>query len=212
MTLGNYSTKYGSSTNDALVGSNGQVVLGLAGNDQLTASGDPLTFIPILAGGLGDDTYIVPLGTFAAIIENGGSSADTVRLGFSATSSQAIIFTTDNRHLSIVDSSSRTGVTILDWKNAANRIESFVFTDQTVSYDFIANGLTTFPGYRGNFVVNQDPSSNGYLDPSTGLTPSSFNSFISDVSALALSSTTPTGLTLSEFKQNPSLYMNAIRD
>lgn len=62
MTLGNFSIKYGTSGNDTLSGSSLQTIFGLAGNDRLTAGGTAVSGASVLAGGLGDDTYVIPTG------------------------------------------------------------------------------------------------------------------------------------------------------
>ena len=85
MTLGNIAIKYGTANNDTITGSNLQAVLGLAGDDRLTA-GSTTNF---LAGGLGNDTYIVRVGEGATILESGGN--DTVIFPFSIASSTGFI-------------------------------------------------------------------------------------------------------------------------
>jgi hypothetical protein len=119
MTLGNYSTKYGTANNDTITGNIRQVLLGIAGNDRLTAGGSPNgSAVGVLAGGLGDDTYTIPTGQGAVILESGGN--DTVVFPFSGISSTQVVGTIDNRHLFIGDTASLTFATIIDWQNPAN--------------------------------------------------------------------------------------------
>jgi Ca2+-binding RTX toxin-like protein len=105
MTLGNISTRYGTANNDTITGGNLQAVLGLAGDDRLTA-GSSNGIPSVLAGGLGDDTYIIPTGQSATVLESGGT--DTVVFPFSGYSSTQFIATVDNRHLIVGDSATNT--------------------------------------------------------------------------------------------------------
>ena len=192
MTLGNFSTKYGTASNDTITGGDLQVVFGLAGDDILTAGVNASGGHSILAGGLGDDTYNIPVGKSAIILESGGT--DTVVLPFSGYISSAYVETVDNRHLVIGDFATNSGVVILDWQKPANRVEKFKFTDVAVTYDQLVSQYTSYPSYNGNFAIqNTNPYSAhaGYLDPATGLTPTTFNSFIDDISALAVGLTPP---------------------
>jgi Ca2+-binding RTX toxin-like protein len=76
MTMRNFSIKSGITGNDTLSGSSLQVILGLAGNDRLTAGGTATSGASVLAGGLGDDTYVIPTGQGAMILESGGTNTD----------------------------------------------------------------------------------------------------------------------------------------
>ncbi|NUN64583.1 hypothetical protein HCU40_07420 [Pseudanabaena biceps] len=192
MTIGNYKIVTLTNSSETFTGSEGQIILGLSGNDQLTASSlGGIVGPTVLAGGLGADTYIAPSGTSSIIIENGGTIGDVLRFGFSflksgQTASQVTFAQLDNRHLYIFDPDTRTSVVIIDWKVTQNRVNTFSFIDQDVSFDFISKNLTAFPNYRGNFAIQQtNPNVFSYLSPSTGLTPTSFNSAIADISQLA---------------------------
>ena len=219
MTLGNFSIKSGTTGNDTLSSSSLQVVLGLAGNDRLTASspivsaaGSPIVIDwSVLAGGLGDDTYVIPAGQGAVIAESGGS--DTVIFPFSATSSTAYFYTVDNRHLVIGDSATNSFFAIVDWQNPANRIEKFVDSaGVTTTYDQFVSSSVSSPYYKVNLPLQQtDPNVFGYLRPSTGLTPTNFNSFLTDINALAVGNPI-TIAPLADFKKEPAKYMESIRD
>jgi hypothetical protein len=212
MTLGNISTKYGTNGDDSLTGGASQAVLGLSGNDRLTAAGGNLAdAISILAGGVGDDTYVIPAGNLAMILESGGT--DTVIFPFSGSSPTGVIYTIDNRHLLIGDTDTNSFGIIIDWKNPANRVDKIVdSTGFTVTYEQVANEYTSSPLYQGNINLQQTtPGVLGYLNPGTGLTPTTFNSLLNNISALAVGnnvSTTP----VAEFKTNPAKYMGSIRD
>ena len=211
MTLGNYSIKYGSASNDTITGSNLQIVLGLAGDDRLTA-GTPNNNngAVLLAGGLGNDTYVVRGGESAGILESGGT--DTVILPFAVSSSSGIVGTLDNRHLFIGDRATNTSILIFDWQNPANRVENFQFADGSVTYEQIVSQYTSAPGYVGNSAIQQtNPNVDGYLYPATGLTPATFNSFLNDISPLAIG-TPLTAVPLADFKKDAANYMGSIRD
>ena len=209
MTLGNFSIKYGTANNDTITGSNLQVVLGLAGDDRLTA-GSSNGNASVLAGGLGNDTYVVRTGEAAVILESGGT--DTVIFPFSIVVSSGVVATFDNRHLAIGDRITNTSVTILDWQNPANRVEKFEFVDGTVTYEQVVSQYTSSLSYRGNAALQQtDSNADGYLAPTTGLTPTTFNSFINDIAALAIGKPL-TATPLTDFKQDPAKYMGSIRD
>ncbi|WP_373541344.1 hypothetical protein [Chamaesiphon sp.] len=206
MTLGNIAIRYGTANNDTITGSNLQAVLGLSGNDRLTA-GSTTNF---LAGGFGDDTYVVRVGEGATIFESGG--VDTVIFPFSTTSNTGFIFTLDNRHLGIGDRATKTGALIIDWKNPANRVEKFEFVDGTATYEQVVSQYTSSLSYIGNIAIQQtNPNADGYLFPATGLTPTTFNSFLDDISALAVG-TPLTTVSLADFKKDPGKYMGSIRD
>lgn len=187
MATGNYSITPLDSANNVFTGSGSQVVLGFAGQDTLTSGATSNGLDAVLAGGLGNDTYVAVRGTASVILENGGSSFDVLDIRFNRLGSGVATITVDNRHLVIADFNSGTTIGIFDWKSPANRMESYFFDDGAVSYDFFANNL---PSFRGNFAVQQTmPAGFGYLNPSTGLTLSTFNSFINDVSILAATPT-----------------------
>lgn len=203
MTLGNFSTKYGTTNNDTITSSAFQVVLGLTGDDLLTAGSTATNSESVLAGGLGDDTYIIPAGKGALILESGGT--DTVVFPFSGSPSTAFINTIDNRHLILGDTATNSVALIVDWQNPANRLEKFVGSDGfTVTYDQIASELTSSPAYQGNITIDS-------IDPKTGLTPATFNSFLNDISALAVG-IPPATTSLANLKKDPAKYMKSIRD
>ena len=211
MTLGNFSIKSGTTGNDTLSGSSLQVILGLAGNDRLTAGGTAVTGASVLAGGLGDDTYVIPAGQGAIILESGGS--DSVIFPFSGASSTGYLYTIDNRHFVIGDTATNSFAVIIDWQKPANRIEKIVdSTGFSVTYEQVVNEYTSSPLYKGNFALQQT-NQNGYayLSPNTGLTSTNLSSFISDITALAIG-TPLTTVPLTDLKKDTPKYMAAIRD
>jgi hypothetical protein len=211
MALGNFSVKYGSTGNDTLTGSSLQAILGLEGNDRLTAGGTVVSGPSVLAGGLGDDTYVIPTGQGAIILDSGGT--DSVIFPFSGASPTGYLYTIDNRHLVIGDIATNSFAAIIDWRNSANRIDKIVDnTGLTVTYDQVANEYTLSPLYRGNFSLQQNNSNDfAYFTPNTGLNSTTLNSFITDISALAIGGSIPVA-PLVEFKKDPAKYMGAIRD
>jgi hypothetical protein len=206
MALGNFTIKLGTSGDNSITASPLQVVLGLAGNDRLTAGGSSVGITSILAGGKGNDTYVVPLGQGAIILDSEGGD-DSVLLPFSRQSLTAFAYTIDNRHLVLGDSANGSFATILDWRTPANKIEKFTdSTGFTLSYDQIVSQY--LPVSRGNFSLQQtDGNLFAYISPSTGLKLSDVNGFISDVAALEKGNAT-----LDEVKADPTKAMVAIRD
>jgi hypothetical protein len=211
MTLGNFSIKSGTTGNDTLSGNPLQAVLGLAGNDRLTAGGTVVSGASVLAGGLGDDTYVIPAGQGALILESGGT--DSVTFPFSGTSSTGFLYTIDNRHLVIGDTATNSFAVIVDWQNSANRIENIVdSTGASITYEQVVSGYASSPFYKGNFALQQT-NQNGYayFSPSTGLTSANLNSFLTNISALAVGKPI-TIAPLADFKKEPAQYMESIRD
>jgi hypothetical protein len=206
MGLGNFSIRLGTSGNNSITANPLQVVLGLAGNDQLTAGGSSIGISSVLAGGKGNDNYVVPLGQGSIILDSEGGN-DSVLLPFSRLSPTAVAYTIDNRHLVLGDSANGSFATILDWRNPANRIENFTdSTGVTLSYDQIVSQY--LPLSRGNFSLQQtNPNLFAYIGPATGLALSDVNGFISDVAALASVSSS-----LDDVKTDPAKGMVEIRD
>jgi hypothetical protein len=201
--IGSFKTQFGTNRNDSITSQAGNnITFGFAGNDTLTASSNTLN---ALAGGVGDDTYIIQSGKSAAILDSGGN--DTVRLPFGSSTSSVILYTADNRHLVAEDIATGSAITIVDWKDSSRKIENFVFSDGvTLSYDSLVSTYTSFSGYKGNFSV-QSSNPNGFAYIDSGLNTSNVNSFINSVFNLGA------GLaSLSEVRQDPSLYMGAIKD
>jgi hypothetical protein len=211
MTLGNFSIKSGTNGNDTLSGSSLQAILGLAGNDRLTAGGTAISGASVLAGGLGDDTYVIPTGQGAIILESGGT--DSVTFPFSTTSSTGYLYTIDNRHLVIGDTTTNSFAVIIDWQNSANRIEKIVdSTGANITYEQVVSVYASSPLYKGNFALQQtNQNAYAYLSPSTGLTATNLNSFLTNVNALAIGKPI-TIAPLADFKKEPAKYMESIRD
>jgi hypothetical protein len=212
MTLGNFSIKSGSTGNDTLSGSSLQVVLGLVGNDRLTADVSPISSsTSLLAGGLGDDTYVIPTGKGATILDSGGT--DSVVFPFVSSSTTIYFYTTDNQTLVIGDTATNSLAAIVNWQNSANRIEKFIGSDGNVTtYDQLVSGYTASPYYGLNIPLQQtNINANGYLSPTTGLTPTTSTSFLTNIGALAVGKPI-TIAPLADFKKEPAKYMESIRD
>jgi hypothetical protein len=212
MALGNFSIKNGTAGNDNLTGNSLQATLGLEGNDRLTAGGDVVSGAGILAGGLGDDTYVIPTGQGAIILESGGSN-DTIIFPFPGSTTTGYLYTVDNRHLVFGDTATNSSAAIIDWRNPANRIEKIVDSlGFTVTYEQIVSDYASSSLYQGNFALQQtNPNVAPYLSPSTGLTPSTYSSFLNDISALSIGIPLTT-TSLADLKKDPGKYMGSIRD
>jgi hypothetical protein len=211
MALGNFSIKNGTSGNDNLSASALQVILGLAGNDRLTAGGTVTSGPSVLAGGIGDDTYVIPSGQGAIILESGGN--DSVTFPFSGAASTGYLYTIDNRHFVIGDTATNSFAVIADWRNSANRIEKIIdSTGSSVTYDQVVSDYASSPFYKGNFSLQQiNQNSYAYLSPNTGLNSTTLNSFITDITGLAVGTPVSTA-PLTDFKKDAAKYMGAIRD
>jgi hypothetical protein len=208
MALGNFSIQNGTSGNDNLSANSLQAVLGLAGNDRLTAGGTITGGPGVLAGGLGDDTYVIPTGKGAIILESGGN--DTVTFPFSGTSANSYYYTVDNRYLVLGDSSTSTFGVIADWRNPANRVEKIL---DGAGVDFASNFEALYNSSSIPDIPLQQTNSNGlgYLAPSTGLNANNLSSFVADIAALAVGKPVTTA-SLTDFKKDAPKYMGAIRD
>ncbi|MEM8624425.1 MAG: DUF4214 domain-containing protein [Pseudomonadota bacterium] len=137
----------GNSGDDTLSAAFFQIAFGLQGNDTLTSG--TVDGFSVLAGGTGDDFYRVRFGENAALYDTAGN--DAVRLeGIAFSSDDAYVAQIQGRHLAVVDFSTGTTAYWLDFRNST--INNIILDDVTLSKDFIAQSVTSLPGYLGNFA------------------------------------------------------------
>ncbi|MDJ0531809.1 MAG: peptidylprolyl isomerase [Xenococcaceae cyanobacterium MO_207.B15] len=184
--IGNFTQVIGDSDNNTLNGLDLQIVFGLAGDDSLSSSvgslpgGEETT---ILVGGSGDDEYQIAGNSTAIIFENGNSSQDVAIATGLTISSNAVIAEIDNRHLYVGNPESDQYAILVDWQEPENRIESFVLSDFTFSYEQLAS---TFSGLNApNFTWEELEQQDEINLERLGLTPSSIDDAINQVSARA---------------------------
>jgi hypothetical protein len=97
------------------------VVFGIGGDDTFE---DPFGEA-IFMGGQGNDTYKqVSTGQDMIVYENGNSGNDTLHMRTGGTVGAFLI---EGRHLVLFDTVFEGGTVLIDWRQAANRIENFVF-------------------------------------------------------------------------------------
>ncbi len=144
----------GSDGDDTVTGASFNALFGLGGNDSFQ-SAVGATFQAFI-GGPGNDTYTAADDSVIIILETGDSSADRVvadGIGLSFDSSFAAEI--DGRHLAAWDQDSGQVLVVIDWKDAANRIETAVLADGEYSFDFILSTIFTASGYLGNLTWDQ---------------------------------------------------------
>ncbi len=188
--FGNFVGKVGDSSNETLNGSDLEVVFALAGDDTLSSTANSLPEgegTTILVGGSGNDEYRLSDNSTVVILENGNSSQDiAVVESLDINGDTSFIAEIDNRHLYVGDIQSDQYAILVDWQEAENRIESFVFSDNiTLSYDQVANSFNQSDNYLGNFTWEQLEQSNEIDLERIGLTPSSVNDAINQTSVRA---------------------------
>ncbi|MDJ0651380.1 MAG: peptidylprolyl isomerase [Xenococcaceae cyanobacterium MO_188.B19] len=188
--FGNFVGKVGYSNNNTLKGSDLEIVFALTGDDTLGSSANSLPDgegTTILVGGSGNDEYRLSDNSTVVILENGNSSQDiAVVESLDINGDTSFIAEIDNRHLYVGDIQSDQYAILVDWQEPENRIESFVFSDNTtLSYDQVANSFNQSDNYLGNFTWEQLEQSNEIDLERIGLTPSSVNDAINQASVRA---------------------------
>ena len=150
---GTFSLQFNTGTNgdDSLISlgvDNTPVLLGFEGNDALhSGAGDKLA---VLLGGDGDDQYYLEglFGTYLVIDSAGG---DTLHIPGSSDDIEAI-YTVDNGQTLVVYADD-VDVILPNWKNADNQIETFVFSDTSLSYNDVVGVVTAQS--EGDFPVSR---------------------------------------------------------
>jgi predicted transcriptional regulator len=113
-----------------------QVLYGRQGKDLLTSSSQNSLGFDLLIGGPGDDSYSVPSGTSALIVEQGSNDPLDELIAPSVNTSRSKFATLEQgRHLGIFDQTSDTSLFIYDWQKQANRIEVFYMQDKAYTFD-----------------------------------------------------------------------------
>ena len=113
-----------------------QVLYGRQGEDLLKSSSPNSLGFDLLIGGPGNDSYEVPGGTSALIIEQGNNDPLDELIASSINTSRSNFATLEQgRHLGIFDQTSDTSLFIYDWQKQANRIEVFYMQDKAFTFD-----------------------------------------------------------------------------
>jgi hypothetical protein len=138
---GPFQAQAGTSANDILTGKPLTVTYGFAGDDQITSSG-PLSGFDIQVGGTGSDHYQLTSGTGAFVMEQGNDAADRITAGgLQLSGGRTQWLTVEGKHLLSVDTITNSSLLLLNWEQAANRIESFALADGTYSYQELRSAL-----------------------------------------------------------------------
>ena len=132
--IGPFSIYRGTAANDNITGQ-GNVCIGLAGNDTLTAGASSSGF-DILIGGTGSDKYVLPMGKTAIIADEGSSTGDSLTaLGLAFNRISTFVATLEGgRHLIIDDASTGSRIYLMNWKDSNNQIEAITLADGSNSY------------------------------------------------------------------------------
>ncbi|MCP9905426.1 hypothetical protein KBY85_14965, partial [Cyanobium sp. BA5m-10] len=112
-----------------------QVLYGRQAKDLLTSSSQNSLGLDFLIGGPGDDSYKVPGGTSALIVEQGNDPLDELIAASINTSRSKFATLEKGRHLGIFDQTSDTSLLIYDWQKQSNRIEVFSMQDRAYTFD-----------------------------------------------------------------------------
>ncbi len=112
-----------------------QVLYGRQAKDLLTSSSQNSLGFDLLIGGPGDDSYKVPGGTSALIVEQGNDPLDELIAASINTSRSKFATLELGRHLGIFDQTSDTSLFIYDWQKQSNRIEVFSMQDRAYTFD-----------------------------------------------------------------------------
>ena len=141
-----------------------QVIFGLGGTDILQSRGGldiNLASTKTLVGGSGNTIYEIANNSGAMILESQNIfdsdnndydilSTTNFGTGIDLDGELTSIFEFENRHLSIIDESSRQSIFLFDWQNPKNRIEEFYFKDENLTYTEFANSFRSLDSYEGN--------------------------------------------------------------
>ena len=188
--IGNSKDVVGSEEADNILGTDLQALYGLAGDDTLKpvevdlpagATTQSITAV----GGSGDDNYQLANNTTAIVLENGNDDNDVgeaTGIGFFAETSFSLEID-EGRHLFIGDIASNQYALLLDWQVPENRIETFVATDGTFSYDEFANGFRDLPGHLGSVTWEEAISQQAFDLEKAGLTVDTIDDAIAQVDA-----------------------------
>lgn len=175
-----YGVKVGDQKSNTLTVPDRTIAYGLRGKDTLSTS---VGGTSVLVGGSGSDQYIVANNSTAIISDIGNSAKDVIiSTGIGFNTNTTLTLEIDNRHLVASDTVSGQTVLLLDWQNAANKIESVQFGNGTFTYDFLASNLRNTVGHLGNYTLEEADAQllNGEL-AANGLTRAEINPLINEI-------------------------------
>ncbi len=141
-----YPELLGGSGNEAFNANAYAAMFGLQGHDDFGGVS------AMAIGGSGNDYYSIGVPAIVTVMERSGTNdaVAATEIGFGRNSTRAI--TLDSRHLFLFDTASAQAMVLLDWQQPANRVEVFVLSGTTYSYDQFAAAIAGFPRYEGNFT------------------------------------------------------------
>ena len=195
VTIGNFNEVLGNRGDNNLIASDLDAVLGLAGNDTLSAEEN--TEDAILFGGSGDDVYEASNNSTLIVLENGNDDNDVGRatgVGFFSDTSFSLEID-EGRHLYAGDTESNQYYLLLDWQDPENRIETFEASDGTASYEEFASSFRDLPGYLGSFTWDEAIAQEEFDPERLGLSVDTIDEAIaqSNARSMALESREPIG-------------------
>jgi len=163
-----YSELIGGAGNETFNANAYAAMFGLQGQDVFGGAS------ALAIGGGGNDTYFISGPAIVTIMERSGADDALVAtaIGFDRDSTRAIAL--DSRHLYLFDTASAQAMLLLDWQQPANRIEIFVLSGVTYSYDKFATAIAGFPRYEGDFTW-EAASAAEYFILSPGATTAAIN-------------------------------------
>lgn len=143
-----------SSSGATLAATGRMVVYGGAGAETLrvTSASNGTPGLNVLAGGSGNDSYVIDDHSYTVVADIGGSDRiESSGMYFNTT--YASIY--DNRHLALYDVATNTNVVILDWLDSSRRIETFVGADWSGSLSDLQAVIASGQGFEGYFSLEQ---------------------------------------------------------
>ena len=143
--IGPFALQGGTAQADSLTGLSKQVSFGFGGADTLTGGSPAASGFDILIGGAGNDSYVLPSGKSTLIADFGGDAADLfASTGLSLNGASTKFGTLEGgRHLVIIDLTTNTRLSLYDWQNNSNKIESLQLTDGTFSFQQLQQKVTS---------------------------------------------------------------------
>ena len=156
---------YGDNSDNYLVARSNDAVIGLGGNDFLTATSRSGIYDQILMGGNGNDTYYAPQNASTVIIEK-GNGYDAVNFEINEFSYDSYFYTVNNKHLVIGQYSTGCYVLMPDFNDFSIEKIHFSSGNSYSSKDLYnimkANGKPDFSPYTNDITYLLNDISESY--------------------------------------------------
>ena len=141
-----YPELIGGTGNDAFNANNYVAMFGLQGHDDFGGVSS------LQIGGTGNDYYYLAAPAIVTVMERSGAGDVLVGTGIGLGRDSTRAITLDQRHLFLFDTASAQAVVLLDWQQPAERIDTWILSGTTYSYDQFIAAVSGFPRFEGNFT------------------------------------------------------------